>query len=140
MEIAESGYGSEENYGHTENNAIQVLIKYPGFHARQKKKYKDNAFLPGHLFYSRGKDYFVCPMGKHMEKQYTTATAGESGCQSEITACQAKNCENYPVGCPCFNASGNRKKEISHHLRRLKNKARELLHSEEDIAHRKRRY
>jgi hypothetical protein len=136
-EIADSGYGSEENYAYAEENDIRSYIKYPGFHAEQKKKYRENAFLPDHLYYNREKDYFVCPMGQHMEKQSVTETVNPSGYQSEITVYQAKNCENCPLKCLCYKAKGNRKIEINHSLRRLKNKARELLHSEEGIAHRK---
>jgi hypothetical protein len=74
-----------------------------------------------------------------MEKQSVMKTVNSSGYQSEITVYQAKNCENCPLRCLCFKAAGYRKIEINHHLRRLKSKARELLHSEEGIAHRKRR-
>jgi hypothetical protein len=96
-EIADSGYGSEENYEYAGDNDIHAYIKYPGFHAGQKKKYRENAFLPDHLYYNKEKDYFVCPMGQHMEKQYETATVNESGYQSEITVYQAKNCESCPL-------------------------------------------
>jgi hypothetical protein len=138
-EVADSGYGSEENYEYAENNNIQSFIKYPGFHAEQKKKYRSNAFLPDNLFYNKEKDYFICPMGQRMEKQHVTKTTNASGYPSEMTAYQAKNCESCPLKCMCFKAKGNRTIEINHNLRRLKNNARELLHSEEGVEHRKRR-
>jgi hypothetical protein len=103
-EIADSGYGSEENYAYAEENDIRSYIKYPGFHAEQKKKYRENVFLPDHLYYNKEKDYFVCPMGQHMEKQSVTETVKPSGYQSEITVYRAKSCENRPLKCLCYKA------------------------------------
>jgi hypothetical protein len=108
-EIADSAYGSEENSEYAGDNDIHAFIKYPGFHAGQRKKYRENAFLPDHLFYSEEKDYFVCPVGQQMEKQYVTGAANPSGYQSGVTVYQAKNCESCPLKCQCFKARGNRK-------------------------------
>jgi hypothetical protein len=86
-EFADSGYDSEDNYEYAGNNNIQLFIKYlSGFHAEQKKKYRNNAFLPDNLFCNKGRDYFVCSMGQRIEKQCVTRTTNES----EITTYQAK--------------------------------------------------
>jgi len=137
--VADAGYGSEENYEYMENAHIQAFVKYNYFHAEQKKKFRENIFLTQNLFYNEKYDYFVCPMGQHLEKKHVTTKTNEYGYKSEITVYEAQNCEKCPLKCLCFKAKGNRKIEINHNLRRLKNKARELLHSEEGIAHRKRR-
>jgi transposase len=52
-EVADSGYGSEANYEFMQDNDIEAFVKYPGFHAEQTKKYKDNAFLAQNLFYNK---------------------------------------------------------------------------------------
>ncbi|MDR0981944.1 MAG: IS1182 family transposase [Culturomica sp.] len=43
-EVADAGYGSEENYEYAENSNIQAFVKYPGFHAEQKKAYTEKIF------------------------------------------------------------------------------------------------
>ena len=37
------------------------------FHTELKREYIANPFLPEHLFYNEEKDFFVCPMGQHMD-------------------------------------------------------------------------
>ena len=47
--IADSGYGSEQNYQWLEDNQIEAYVKYNYFHKEQKRKYKNNPFLPANL-------------------------------------------------------------------------------------------
>lgn len=139
QEVADSGYGSEENYEFMQNNDIESFVKYPLFHAEQKKKYKNNAFLSGNLFYNKEKDYLVCPMGQHMEKVGTQKRKSESGYISNTSLYQAKNCTNCPLKCLCHKSKGNRQIEINHKLNQYRKHARELLTSEEGLLHRSRR-
>jgi hypothetical protein len=78
-EVADSGFGSEENYEFMQNNDIKAFVKYPGFHAEGQKKYKNNAFLPQNLYYNKEKDYYVCPMGQHMELAGNSTRKSENG-------------------------------------------------------------
>ncbi len=136
-EVADSGYGSEENYEFMQNNGIEAFVKYPLFHAEQKRKYKNNAFLAQNLFYNKEKDYLVCPMGQHMDNIGTATRKSGSGYLSNITRYQAKNCTNCPLKCLCHNAKGNRQVEINHKLNEYRKNARELLTSLEGRKHRK---
>ena len=137
--VADAGYGSEENYGFMEGNEIEAFVKYNYFHAEQKKKFRENAFIAQNLFYNAGDDYFVCPMGQHLENEGILIKKNNHGYESEITVYQAVNCNGCPIRGLCYKAEGNRRIEINHNLRRLKAKARELLLSEEGIKHRKKR-
>ena len=137
--VADAGYGSEENYGFMENNEMEAFVKYNYFHAEQKKKFRENAFTSQNLYYNATDDYFVCPMGQHLEKKGNKTTTNKNGHRSEITIYEAANCKDCPLRGMCFKAKGNRRIEINHNLRRLKTKARELLLSEEGIKHRKKR-
>jgi len=138
-EVADSGYGSEENYEFMQNNNIEAFVKYPLFHAEQKKAFKNNAFIAGNLFYNKEKDYFVCPMGQHMEKVGTSTRKSDSGYKSNTALYEAKKCAGCPLKCLCHKAKGNRRIEINHQLNQYRKNARELLTSEEGILHRKRR-
>jgi transposase len=138
-EIADSGYGSEENYYFMQISDIEPFVKYPGFHAEQKKSFKNNVFIAQNLFYNQEKDYFVCPMGQHMEKVGNSTRKSESGYVSNTTFYRAKNCKGCPVRGLCHKAEGNRQIEINHKLNAYRKNARELLTCKEGLLHRRRR-
>ena len=50
--VADSGYGSEENYEYLEQNGIEGYVKYPLFHTELKRKTLKNPFLPEHLYHN----------------------------------------------------------------------------------------
>jgi transposase len=138
-EVADSGYGSEENYEFMQINDIEPFVKYPLFHAEQKKSFKNNAFIAQNLFYNKEKDYFVCPMGQHLENVGKSTRKSENGYVSNTTIYEAKNCNGCPLKCLCFNAEGNRQIEINHKLNQYRQKARDLLTSYQGRFHRRKR-
>ena len=137
--VADAGYGSEENYGFMEENDIDAYVKYNYFHAEQKKKFRENGFIAQNLFYNAQDDYFVCPMGQHLQNKGKTTKTNQHGYKSKITRYEAQNCNGCPLRCLCYKAKGNRSIDINHNLLCLKAKASELLLSEEGIKHRKKR-
>jgi len=138
-EVADAGYGSEENYEFMQEGEKEAFIKYPGFHAEQKKKHKENAFLAQNLYYNAEKDYYICPMGQHMENVGTSTRTSESGYVSNITLYQATNCSGCPLKCLCHKTKGNRQIEVNHKLNQYRQEARERLTCEEGLMHRRRR-
>lgn len=136
---ADSGYGSEENYQYLENNQVEAYVKYNYFHKEQKKAFKNNPFLQENLYYNKEKDYFVCPMGQHMEHSYNTTRKSASGFVSDISVYRAKNCGGCPLRCLCHKSKEDRQIEVNHRLREYRRIARERLTSEEGIRMRKKR-
>ncbi|MDR1552223.1 MAG: IS1182 family transposase [Prevotellaceae bacterium] len=137
--IADSGYGSEENYEFMEANEIEPFVKFPMFHKEQKRAFKNNAFLAQNLFYNKEKDFFVCPIGQRMEKVGEAKRKTDSGFISFVSHYEARNCEGCPLKCLCHKAKGNRRIEVNHNLNRHKEKVRQLLTSKEGLYHRRRR-
>ncbi|MFV0606894.1 MAG: IS1182 family transposase [Niabella sp.] len=137
--VADAGYGSEENYGFMEDNEMEAFVKYNYFHAEQKKKFRENAFITQNLYYNATDDYFVCPMGQHLENKGSKTTTNKNGHQAEITIYTAANCKACPPRGMCFKGKANRSIEVNHNLNRLRAKARELLLSKEGIKQRKKR-
>jgi len=137
--VADAGYGSEENYEFMESSQIQAFVKYNYFHKEQKKSFVKNGFLAQNLYYNSQADYYVCTMGQHMEKVGVKKRKSDSGYISNTVLYEAKNCCGCPLKCLCYNAKGNRQIEVNHNLNRHKEKARQLLTSEEGIFHRKHR-
>ena len=137
---ADSGYGSEENYSFMEINDIEAYVKYNLFHKEQKRSFKQDIFRIENLYYNTGEDYFVCPMGQHMECIGVRYGKTESGYMTQSTVYRATNCEGCPLRWGCFKRKqGNREIEVNHQLMEYKRKARERLTSEKGLEHRSNR-
>ncbi len=137
--VADSGYGSEENYRFMEEAGIEAYVKYNMFHKEQRMHYEPNPFSPQAMFYNAKEDYYVCPMGQHMRRIGTSHSKTESGYQTESAVYQAQRCEGCPLRGSCFKAKGDRVIEVNHRLNEYRRKARERLTSEDGIRHRGRR-
>ena len=138
--VADSGYGSEENYRFMEENGIRAYVKYNYFHMEQKRAFRDNPFRIENLHYNAEGDYFVCPMGQHMRRVGTRHEKTESGYIVEIAAYRAQRCHGCPLRPKCYRKKrGNREIEASHRLIAYKQRARENLNSEKGLEHRSRR-
>lgn len=140
--VADSGYGSEQNYEYMDSEQIEAFVKYNYFHKEQKSKGKikpNDAFRPEHLYYDEQENYFICPMGQKMTKQYDTHPKTKSGYQQTYSVYQAKNCDACPLRGACHKSKTNRKIQINWNLKRLKDKARQKLLSDQGVAHRSQR-
>jgi hypothetical protein len=137
--VADAGYGSEHNYEYFLNHGITPFVKYSYFHLEQKRKYKNNPFLPQNLYYNKDGDYLVCPMGQHMEFTGKSVRTTDLGYRSTVSIYQAKRCEGCPLRGMCHQGKGNRKIEINHQLNEYKQYVRTLLNSEEGLYHRSQR-
>ena len=137
--VADSGYGSEENYRFMEEAGIDAYVKYNWFHREQRMHYEPNPFSSQSFYYNAQEDYYVCPMGQHMECIGTAYTKTESGYVAETKRYKARRCEGCPLRVSCFKAKGDRIIEVNHRLTEYRRKARERLTSEDGIKHRGRR-
>ena len=138
--VADSGYGSEENYRFMDEAGMEAYVKYNRFHIEQRPRYKPNPFHHDNFHYNADEDYYVCPMGQHMRRIGTAHSKTASGYRSENARYRAQNCKGCPLRCLCYKAKGDRRIiEANHRLKEYKRKARELLTSEEGLKHRGRR-
>lgn len=138
--VADSGYGSEENYEFMEVNDIQAFVKYNYFHKEQHKPFKNDISRQENLYYNEDGDYFVCPMGQHMEYRYTSRRESSNGYVSYVSHYEARNCKGCHLRCVCFKEKdGNRIISVDHKLRRYRKEAAEKLTGEEGLKHRSRR-
>ena len=137
--IADSGYGSEENYEYMFSNGMTPYVKYNMFHVEQRRSYRNNPFRVSNLFYNPDDDFYVCPMGQKLnfirqEKRYTA-----SGYQQTVSVYRASRCEGCPLRGQCHKSKRDRQIEVNHTLDDYKARARELLTSEQGIKHRSNR-
>jgi hypothetical protein len=137
---ADSGYGSEQNYEYLEANGCTAYVKYNYFHQEQQgERLKKHPFAVEHLYYNKEQDFYVCPRGQHMNNIGTYNAKNKSGFEQSITKYQAKNCNGCPMRGACHKSNDNRVIEVNHNANKHKHKARQLLLSDEGIAHRKQR-
>ena len=137
--VADSGYGSEENYEYMFRNGMTPYVKYNMFHVEQRRSYRNNPFRVSNLFYNPDGDFYVCPMGQKMkfirqEKRYTA-----SGYQQTVSVYRASRCEGCPLRGQCHKSKRDRQIEVNHTLDDYKARARELLTSEKGLKHRSNR-
>ena len=134
--VADSGYGSEENYEYMFNNGMLPYVKYNMFHVEQRRKYINNAFQVSNLFYNPEGDFYVCPIGQKMkfirhDRRYTS-----SGYEQILSVYRATRCEGCPLRGQCHKSKRNRQIEVNHTLDDYKTRVRELLMSEQGLIHR----
>lgn len=137
--VADSGYGSEQNYQHLEDEQIEAFVKYNYFHKEQKRSFKKNPFLVNNLFYNKNKDYFVCPMGQHIKNIGEAKRKSNLNYEYDVSIYQAQNCNGCPMRGQCHKSQYNRKIEVNHNLIRLRKNAREKLMSDQGLYHRSKR-
>ena len=138
--VADSGYGNEANYAYMESNGIDAYVKYNMFHAETKCRYADNSFLVQNMHYNASEDYYVCPMGQHMERCGTWHPVSDLGYRSEVAVYRAVNCKGCPLRGMCYKSRYDRRTvEVNHTANGFKKRARELLTSERGMMHRSRR-
>ena len=138
--VADSGYGSEKNYEHLFANGMTPYVKYNMFHAEMKRKYKDNPFLPGNMYYNKEQDYYVCPMGQHLDFIYYKKEKSDLGYISTKSVYMARDCSRCPLRGMCYKGKADRRTiEVNHKNNAYRAMARELLTSEKGLEHRSRR-
>ena len=137
--VADSGYGSEENYRFMDEAGIEAYVKYNMFHKELRMHYEPKPFSPQAMFYNDEEDFYVCPMGQHLTRIGTAKSKTESGYVTESTRYKARRCEGCPLRGSCFKAKGDRIIEVNHRLDEYRRRARERLTSGEGIKHRGRR-
>lgn len=137
--VADAGYGSEENYEMMEDKKIKAYVKYNYFHKEQKRSFIKDPFISQNLYYNPLEDYYVCPMGQHMDKIKESKRTSSNGYEAQVSHYQAKNCEGCPLRSLCHKAKGNRIIEVNHRLNQLKKQAKERLMSKKGLEYRSKR-
>ena len=138
--VADSGYGSEQNYEYMFSNGMVPYVKYNMFHAEMKRARKNNPFLVENMFYNAEKDFYVCPMGQHMDFVYYKKEKSDLGYVSTKSVYMAKDCSRCPLRGMCYKGRAERRTfEVNHRNNAYRTRARELLTSEKGMMHRSKR-
>jgi transposase len=137
--IADSAYGSEENYDYLEQENIQAFVKYNTFHQETKSRYKPNPFAVEQMPYDENRDLFTCPNGQELLYKATRRYRSDNGYESNRRLYACVDCSQCPLKAQCTKAEGNRQVKVSFRLWEMRARAKAMLLSEHGIALRKQR-
>lgn len=128
--VADSGYGSEENYDYMHKADIGAYVKYNRFHIEQRPRYRPNPFSGEDFYYNEAQDYYVCLMGQHLGRIGTRHKKSQSGHLLTYAVYRAQRCEGCPLRGLCYRSKQPcRAILMDHKLMHYKQRARERLTS-----------
>lgn len=129
--VADSGYGSEENYEYLQDQNLGNYVKYNNFQVEQTRKFKKDLFRVENLPYDESTDTFTCPVGKSLSYLKTTKRTTENGYTTERRIYQAENCQDCPLKSQCTKSHQNRQIQVSFKLNAFKEMAWINLHTDQ---------
>lgn len=140
--IADSIFGTAQNYELLEHKQINSYLKFPSFHAERKQRYQDNIFLKDNFYYDQASDTYSCPNDELLTLRRTyTETHRRTGYQSQIKEYECTNCNDCAFYKTCCKSEkgANRTIKVNPKLEHYKAKARLTLNSDQGLMLRKRR-
>lgn len=140
--IADSIFGTAQNYELLEDKQINNYLKFPSFHAEQKQSYKDKIFLKDNFYYDPVSDTYSCPNDELLTLRKTyPETHKRTGYTTEIKVYECSNCSDCVFYRQCCKSEkgANRTIKVNPKLEHYKVKARANLKSDEGIILRKKR-
>ena len=137
--VADSAYGSEENYAYLEKEGIQAFVKYNTFHQETQPRHKPKPFAAEQMPYDEAQDTFTCPNSQQLHYKATWQHRSDNGFESERRVYECADCSQCPLKEKCTKAQGNRQIQVSFRLRAMRAQAKDLLLSEQGTALRKQR-
>ena len=140
--MADSIFGTEQNYGILENREIENYLKFPSFHSESKRKYREDLFLKDNFGYDVVSDTYTCPNNQLLIlKEVATQTHKRTGYKSKIKIYSCENCQDCPFYTQCCKdeKEKNRVIKVNERLETYKQQARQNLKSEKGLALRKQR-
>jgi transposase len=111
--IADSGYESEENYLHLEENQQTCYIKPQTYETWKKKSFKKDISKRENMKYDAEKDEYLFHNGKKLKMAGTTHRKSATGYRSEISIYECEDCSSCQYKGKCTKSQGNRKMQVS---------------------------
>jgi transposase len=140
--IADSIFGTEQNYELLEATAMTNYLKFPSYYAEQKQSYKKNPFLRDNFRYDPVADAYTCPNQRLLTLQATyQQTQKKTGYQSTLKEYQCQSCKDCSFYDQCCKSKTgeNRLIKVNEKLDAYKQQARENLNSEKGTKLKKQR-
>lgn len=140
--IADSIFGTEQNYVLLEQTKIENYLKFPSYHPEQKKSNEQNPFLKDNFTYDVLTDTYSCPNGQLLVYQKTvTNVHNRTGYESVLKEYECESCAGCPFYDKCCKSSQgvNRTIHVNEKLENYKQQVRENLGTEKGTQLKKQR-
>lgn len=131
--IADSIFGTEENYELLEQQQIENYLKFPTYHTEQKSSVRKNRFHRDNFPYDPLTDSYECPNGLRLTYRRTYQKAHKrTGYKSTIKLYECVDCSGCPFYQQCTRSTSGENKtiQVNEKLENYKQKARENLGTE----------
>jgi transposase len=127
--IADSAYGSEENYAFLDENKIGNYLKYSTYHQEQTNKHRTNPYTRDKFLYDEGADTYECPQGRKLVLKQVKEENTVNGYSRTLRVYQCEDCSGCPVAKQCKRGTGDRTIQVNRRLETYRAQARENLSS-----------
>jgi transposase len=129
--VADSGYGSEENYAFCEEKKMKAYVKYNTFEKEQKKAWTKQIGRVENMFYEEELDEWICANKKRLIFSHESKQQTSNGYTSIKRTYRCTECLGCPFQETC--AKGKETKSISVSVKNQKQRkeVRERLHTKE---------
>jgi transposase len=137
--IADSAYGSEENYAYLEQEKVGNYLQYNTFYQEHRKHFKPKPFDANFWPYDPETDTFTCPQDQPLHFLHIRREKTDNGFETERRVYACSDCSACPLKHQCTRAAGNRQIRVSFRLRQFRVQAAKNLCSEKGKQLRKQR-
>ena len=137
--IADSAFGTEENYSFLEHNGIGNYLKYNTFHIEQTKGYKDDPFSRDKFVRNESLDSYQCPGSRTLQFKEEKDVKTDNGYIGHVRIYECNDCSDCSFAGRCKKSKGNRTLQINPKLDGYRSQAVQNLTSEKGIKLRKQR-
>ena len=107
------------------------MVKYGMYQKERSKKYREDIFRTENWEYNHKEKYYICPNGRKLNFKGRKKSQTESGYPKLIDRYECESCKYCRIKKQCTKKKGNRIIERNDRWLRLKNKAQQVLKSEQ---------
>lgn len=129
--IADSGYGSEENYAFCEAQEIEAFVKYNTLDKEQTKAWKKQMGRIENMTYDEDLDEWICANDKRLIFAYEKKSKSENGYVSIKRSYKCVECQGCPFQETCAKGKETKTVIVSLENQQQRKEVRERLSTEE---------
>ncbi|HRJ13580.1 MAG: IS1182 family transposase [Saprospiraceae bacterium] len=128
---ADAGYGSEENYADLEQRAMNAFVKYPLWYQERTGELLKKKYRVENWFFDHVTDTYTCPNNRKLTFTEQRQTTTLNGYERTVRLYTCESCQGCPLAKDCKKSDNARTIQYSPKGEAYKQKAKELLDTEQ---------
>jgi hypothetical protein len=133
-EMADAGYGSEQNYRWLDEKGVSASVKHNEFFRESSnRKWREDPMRPNNWEYDEILDTYVCPEGRTLRFSHIQHPRSDLGHRADVRLYRCESCEGCSLRERCFRSKdpdAARVLRVTPDLARFKKRASFLLNTE----------